>query len=234
MQINFFENNKFKKELFDKALLLYKNESKISWTKNIVNTNMPVLAISSKNIDSIVKSIPKNLRFEFLDNVQFDYHESTIVYAKVLNTLKSCQDIAKYLLPFAKFIDNWASCDTLSFNLKGKEKDDLFDMALKYTKSEYTFVRRVGFRILFKYIDNEYIDRIFDTIKETFCEKEYYVNMIAAWLLCEMFIKNREKTFVFVKANKLNDFVKNKFISKCNDSYRVSKEDKTMLKKLKI
>lgn len=233
MQINFFENNKFKQELFNKALLLYKKEDKISWTKNIVNTNLPLIAIDSKGIENIVKAIPKDLKFEFLDNVKFDYHESTIVYAKILNTLKSCQEIAKYLLPFAEFIDNWASCDTLAFNLKGKEKEELFDLALNYVKSDKAFCRRVGFRILFRFIEDKYIDKIFDAIEDAFFEKEYYVNMIVAWLLCEMFIKSREKTLAFARANKLNDFVKNKFISKCNDSFRVSKEDKTMLKTLK-
>jgi hypothetical protein len=64
-------------------------------------------------------------------------------------------------------------------------------------------------------------------------ETEYYVNMINAWLICELFIKKREETIEFLKDNKLNKFTINKAISKCRDSYRVSKEDKEMLLKFK-
>ena len=53
--------------------------------------------------------------------------------------------------------------------------------------------------------------------------------MIISWLVCELFIKQREKTIEFLKINKLNPFQINKAISKCRDSFRVSKEDKENL-----
>jgi hypothetical protein len=52
-----------------------------------------------------------------------------------------------------------------------------------------------------------------------------------SWLFCECFIKRRDKTIEFLKNHKLNKFTINKGISKCRDSYRVSKEDKEMLMK---
>jgi 3-methyladenine DNA glycosylase AlkD len=82
----------------------------------------------------------------------------------------------------------------------------------------------------FKFIDNdEYIEKIYETLNKFENEQEYYVNMINAWLLCELFIKRREKTLEFLKTNKLNRFTINKGISKCRDSYRVSDEDKEFL-----
>ena len=41
--------------------------------------------------------------------------------------------------------------------------------------------------------------------------------------------EEREKTLEFLKTNKLNPFQINKAISKCRDSFRVSKEDKENL-----
>jgi hypothetical protein len=70
------------------------------------------------------------------------------------------------------------------------------------------------------------IDKMYD-------EGHYYINMIIAWLLCESFIKNRDITLTYLKNNNLNDFVINKMISKCRDSYRVSKGDKEMLLQFK-
>ena len=45
-----------------------------------------------------------------------------------------------------------------------------------------------------------------------------------------MKLKNKKN---YMKKNKLNKFTQNKSISKINDSYRVSKEDKEYLKKLR-
>jgi 3-methyladenine DNA glycosylase AlkD len=129
---------------------------------------------------------------------------------------------------YVKYIDNWSSCDILSINIK--DMDKLFDLALSYTKSNKPFVRRVGFRLFFKFLDNEeYLIKIFDVVDSFYYEEHYYVNMIIAWLLCEAFIKNRKFTLRYLEKRNLNDFVINKTISKCRDSYRVSLEDKKML-----
>ena len=57
--------------------------------------------------------------------------------------------------------------------------------------------------------------------------------MAIAWLLCELIIKKKDKAIEYLKNNKVNKFVLNKTISKCNDSFRITKEDKELLKKLK-
>ena len=53
--------------------------------------------------------------------------------------------------------------------------------------------------------------------------------MAIAWLLCELMIYNRDMTLKYLEHNNLNIFTINKAISKCRDSYRVSKEDKELL-----
>ena len=55
--------------------------------------------------------------------------------------------------------------------------------------------------------------------------------MAIAWLVCELMIYNRDKTLKYLEHNKLNKFTINKAISKCRDSYRVSKEDKEFILK---
>ena len=43
-------------------------------------------------------------------------------------------------------------------------------------------------------------------------------------------IKRRKETLAYLKHHHLNTFVLNKFISKCHDSFRISAEDKELLK----
>ena len=57
--------------------------------------------------------------------------------------------------------------------------------------------------------------------------------MAVAWLTCEYFIQRKRFAVKILTSNILNDFTQNKAISKCRDSFRVSKEDKTYLLNLK-
>ena len=225
----FFDNSK---EYYS-YLELLKKEEKIEWTKRIVNTDMDVLAIPVPELKKIAKEILKSDYIKFLDMKMLDNYESTIVYGSILNNIKDFNILKKYLDIYVDCVDNWSSCDVLS--IKIKEKEELFNIGVSYTKSDLTFVRRVGYRILFAYVDDiEYLDKIFNIIDEyNGNETEYYVNMMVAWLLCESFIKNRELTIKYLDNNRLNAFTANKFVSKCRDSFRVSETDKDMLLKYK-
>ena len=57
--------------------------------------------------------------------------------------------------------------------------------------------------------------------------------MAYAWLLCECYIKNKNKVIGYIENNKINSFVINKMISKCHDSYRISIQEKEKLNKYK-
>lgn len=205
-----------------------KNVEKIEWTRKIVNTEMEVLAIPVHELKKIAKKILKDNYIKFLDKKMLSNYESTIVYGNVINGLKDFSLLKKYLDIYVDYIDNWSSCDVLSIKINDMNK--LFDLAISYTKSNKPFVRRVAFKIFFKFLDDEeYLKKIFRLINDFYEEEYYYVNMIISWLLCESFIKNRDLTLKYLSDNKLNNFVINKVVSKCRDSYRVSLEDKELL-----
>lgn len=211
---------------FNLYLESLKNENKIEWTKRIVNTNMKVLAIKTPILKKIANEIYKGNYIEFLSFMPLDYYESTIIIANIINKIKNNKKY--YLDIYSRKIDNWASCDVHNFNNVNKE--EYYNISLEYIKSKETFVRRIGIKILFSFVkDCNYTDKIFAILDKLYNENEYYVNMIMAWLLCELFIYQREKTLNYLKDNKLNSFVINKTLSKCRDSYRINNEDKQLL-----
>lgn len=219
---------------FIKYLESIQIKEKQEWSKNLLNTGMSVLAIPTPAIKSISKEILKGNYISFLDLKLNNYFENTVVNGILITNIEDFDLMKKYLDKYVEDIDNWASCDLLSFNVINKESK-FYDLALEYISSNKPFIRRVGLSILFKYINNDsYIDKIFNILNTFYDEKEYYVNMMIAWLLCECFIKQREETIKFLKTNKLNKFAINKAISKCRDSYRVSKKDKELLLKYRI
>lgn len=217
----------------DNILKKLGSPKKAPFTQNIVRSNLKVLAVKSQDIKDIVKSISTDAYICLLDNMTFDYYEDTLVYAGVMSKLKDFETLKKYLDNYVAAVDCWASVDTMKFSLKSpSDKEKLLSLAVHYTRSSKPYVRRSGYRIMFDYISSS-IDTIFDCIKDSYTEQEYYVNMIIAWLLCECFIKNRDETLAFIESTNLNNFVLRKFVSKCHDSYRVTAEDKELLTALK-
>ena len=223
------------KELWDKKDILefnkyiesIKQEEKIDFTKRIVNTKMEVLGIPIPKLREISKQIAKGNYLSYLDNKNNKYYENTIINVCLINLIKDFEIKKHYLNEL--YIDNWSTCDTLTFKVKNLE-EKYWNLSRKYLKSKDLYKRRLGIRILFSYKNNmEYIDKVFEVIDKFYDEDEYYVNMAIAWLVCELMIYNRNKTLKYLEHHKLNKFTINKAISKCRDSYRVSKEDKELL-----
>lgn len=234
--MNLIKENWNKKDIieFQEYLISLKNEEKIEWTTNLLKTKLPVLAIKTSYIKNIANEIYKGNYIEFLNYMLWNNYEISAINGFLITKINDFQIMKKYLDIYSSKCDNWASCDLLSFNVKNKEKQ-YFDIVLEYIKNEKPFVRRIGMSILFNFINNsDYIDKIFKLLDKFYYEEDYYVNMMNAWLLCECFIKQRDKTLGYIMNNNLNKFTINKAIQKCRESYRVSKEDKEMLLEYKI
>ena len=218
---------------FNKYLYSLKNtEEKITWTKKIINTNKEILAIPSPKLKEIAKEISKGNYLSFLNYNLDDYHENTIINAYLINRIKDYNTQKSYLLKYLKNVDNWASVDSLKLNIKHEENNYL-KLAKELIMHKKTFYRRCGIIILFNLIQDDYLDDIFNIISSLINEEEYYVNMAISWLLCELVIKKGDRAIDYLKNNKINKFVLNKTISKCNDSFRISNEDKKKLKKIR-
>ena len=212
-----------------------KGKEKGLWEQRIANTTLPCIAVPSTKIKEIAKEIAKGNFLEFLDLKVWENLSNTFINGYLICKIKDFKLFEKYLKNYANKCDNWASTDTLKFKITDKNKNDFFLLGKELTKSKKTFVRRIGLIIFLKLLNyNEFTTDILNTIKAFYNEKEYYVNMINAWIICESFVKHRDETLKLLKEKSLNKFTQNKAISKCRDSYRVTKEDKEMLKTLRI
>lgn len=213
---------------------LSKGEEKAQWEQRIVNTNLPCLAISCVDINKIVSQISKGNFISFLNLWMWKYHANTVINGKLICKIKDFSLLKEYLIKYSKQADNWATIDCLKFKFTKENEKQFLSFACELLSYKETFSRRLGVIIMLKLCKNEnYTDIILNNIKCLVDEKEYYVNMATSWLLAELFVQNRDKTLNFLKTEKINDFVTNKMISKCRDSFRVSETDKKMLLQFK-
>lgn len=220
---------------FLQYLITLKNENRVDFCERIINSKLPNLAIPQAKIKAISKEILCGNYLSFLDLKLCTYYDCTAINAQIISKIKDLKTFEKYAIPFIDSMDNWATCDSFCAGIKIKAHNERYFLSFAKTliESQKVFTRRVGVVLLFKFINETHIDEIFNIISGFKNENEYYVNMALAWLVAECFIKQRDKTLEFLKKDTLNNFVINKSIQKCRDSFRVSESDKAMLKIMK-
>ena len=222
-----WDKNTFKK--LEDYLLSISHLERVRIEQNIIRTNSTMLSIHLPELKEIAKSIFKGNYISFLECNTMKYYEEQILQAFVINKIKDAKIQRKYIDSYLNIADSWAHTDALKIYVNQGNMEEWWDYINELIISPKTFYRRAAFIFMFKFINTPYLEDIFKLLNTLNKEEEYYVNMAAAWLVCECFIKRRSETLSFMQNNNLNGFTQNKAISKCRDSFRVSKEDKELL-----
>lgn len=223
-----------KADFIDYLNSLSKGKEKGEWEKRIVNTSLPCIAVPSTDVDRIAKEIFKGNYKSFLDLWIWDNHTATLIFGKTLSKIKDFDEQIKYLVVYSQKADNWSTIDTLRFKFNGANIQKYLTLSKELILSPHTFSRRLALIILLKLTSViDCTDTVFDILDSLSSEQKYYVNMAGAWLLCECMIKFRDKTLLYYTHNTTNNFIINKSISKCRDSFRITQADKEYLNSFK-
>lgn len=224
---------KIKKELQDLADVKYKefHQGLCPGTGNIIGVRVPVLRDYAKKIS---KEYEIN---DLLGNIDNEYYEEIMLQGMLIGLKKDKEiaDVLKDIENLVPKIDNWAICDVFCAGLKitKKHKKEMWDFLQKYLNSDKEFEIRFGVVMLLDYyISEEYLDKdfkIFDDIKS----EKYYVQMAVAWAISICLIKFYDKTIEYLKQAKIDKFTYNKALQKAIESYRITEEQKTELRKMK-
>ena len=222
---------KIKKELIALSDNNYKefSEKIVSNTANILGVRMPVLKKYAKEL------LSEHEIEELIQNIDSGYHEEILLKGIIIGSEKDPEKTKQYIKNYVPLINNWATCDSFCSNLKiiKKNKNNFWDFIQSYLKSDKTYEIRFGVVILLNYyIEKERLKEIFEVLKNIKSER-YYVQMAVAWALSVCLVKYYDETYEFLKNKKLSKFVLLKTISKANDSYRLSAEQKQKLKELR-
>lgn len=221
--------NKFVKYLISLQDVKYKDFH----SSLVLNSKYEMIGIRVPIMRDVAKKISKSNIEEFLEYAQNKYYEEVMIQGLIISHIKDEKMFYKHFIEFIKKIDNWAICDSFcsSIKLVRNYEEKYFKEAIKMALNKDEFISRVGLvMILNHFISQKNLKIIFDTLNKIQSEK-FYINMAEAWLVCEMYIKYPKETKEFINNNKLNKYTQNKAISKIHDSFRVSKEEKELLRK---
>lgn len=222
---NFLELTNYLQTLSDEK---YKN-----FNDKIINTSYKTLGLRTPVLKKISKEIMKTNYLDFLTFANSsNIYEVQILSGLVISNMSDLKVYTKYIKNYIKKMDSWSFTDMISNSSKILDSTTI-EYSFNFLKSSHEFTKRFGYVIILDhYLKKENLSVIFDLIKKE-TTHAYYVDMAISWLLCELYVKFTSDTYEFIKSSKLSDFIVRKATSKVNDSFRVSKEDKDKLKKLK-
>ena len=183
---------------------------------------------------SAAKEIVKGNYEEFLNCKIGAYREEIMMQGLVMSLVKcDYPQMLTYMKRYAKMIKSWETCDIVSFKGVKKHISEFWNDVEYFIHSTNPWEVRFGFlHLMGFYLTDEYIDDVLSYVNEINSDF-YYVQMMQAWLVATAAAKQRDKTIAFLADNRLNAKTQNMAIQKMRDSYRISPEDKELVKKFK-
>ncbi|MBR3588874.1 MAG: DNA alkylation repair protein [Clostridia bacterium] len=170
----------------------------------------------------------------FLMSLPHEYFEENNLHGYLLEYINNFDTAIEMTEKFLPFIDNWATCDTMSVKVFKQNIPALYKKIKAWLKSEETYTIRFAVNMLMKYfLDENFSEEVLTLVAEI-QNKEYYVNMVRAWFFATAMAKQREATLPYLTERKLDKWTHNKTIQKCRESYRISDSDKELLKEMKL
>ena len=223
----------FREELFSQADAGYKQ-----FHEKLLCSALPVIGLRVPFLRKTAREIAKKDGIGFLKVCGKDTYEERLLYGLVAAAIPvsyevflSCCDHYTEMLA-----ENWAHCDIFSSSVKKSIKgheQEFFMHLERYLSSENPWVVRMGLVLMLSnYLTEEYLDAVLERVDAIHSER-YYVRMAQAWLLATVWAKDRERMMEYIRNHHLDDWTWNRFIQKCVESYRVSREDKAYLRSLK-
>ncbi|MBR1868096.1 MAG: DNA alkylation repair protein [Clostridia bacterium] len=212
------------------------DEKFVDFSSKIINGEKPLIGVKIPELRKIAKEIVRSKKVdEYLSECKFAYFEDTLIYGFLIATFPFDR-FASFLDVYFKEVDSWGLVDSfVSSIVCAKKEGEKFFLFIKsrIDNSQGFELRFYIVSVLAFFISEDNLDFIF-SFPNKYGGKGYYVDMSVAWLLSVVFVKFPEKTYDFLKSCEMDDWIFDKTLSKICDSFRVSDEDKSKIKQLRV
>ena len=170
----------------------------------------------------------------FLEDLPHKYFDENQLHAFVISEEKNFDVCIARIERFLPFVDNWATCDQLSPKVFKKNRDALLPCLRKWISSDHTYTVRFAIGMLMQHYLDDAFDPSYPELIASVQSEEYYVRMMIAWYFATALAKQYDAVLPFLEERRLDPWTHNRTIQKAVESYRITPEQKTYLRSLKI
>lgn len=195
------------------------------------------IGIRAPEYKKILKEIKNECPEEidvFMKSLPHQFYEENILHVTFLNQIKDYEEAILKLEAFLPYADNWAVTDGIGPKCFKKNQEDLIKKIKIWITDEKPYTKRVAMLLIKKFYLEETFNPEYLEWAASIRSEEYYVNMMIAWLFADALVFQWETAVEFLKAQKMDIWTHNKTIQKAIESFRITDEQKTFLRGLKI
>ncbi len=194
-----------------------------------------IIGVRTPALRDFAKSLTKDQDIgEFLSYLPHQYFDEDQLHAFVISLERDFDKCMAEVDAFLPFIDNWATCDQLSPKAFKKEPEKLLPYIQIWIKSDKPYTVRFAIGLLMRHFLDDHFDIKYADEVAGIRSEEYYIRMMIAWYFATALAKQYELVLPYLEDKRLDGWVHNKAIQKSMESYRITDEQKTYLRTLKV
>ena len=193
-----------------------------------------VIGVRTPDLRKMAKQVCKTpAAQEFMQALPHRYFDENQLHAFILSEEKDFDRCMEELEQFLPYVDNWATCDQLSPKCFKKHTQELLPYIRKWMKSKHTYTKRFGICTLMRYFLDEAFRPEYLEWVASIKSDEYYIRMMQAWFFATALTKQWGATLPYIEQHRLEKDTHNKTIQKAVESFRITPEQKALLKTLR-
>ena len=194
-----------------------------------------VIGVRTPELRKMAKQVCKTpAAQEFMQALPHRYFDENQLHAFILSEEKDFHTCIANLEQFLPYVDNWATCDQLSPKCFKKHTQELLSHIRKWMKSTHTYTIRFGMGMLMRYyLDGEFKPEFLEWVASIKSD-EYYIRMMQAWFFATALAKQWDATLPYIEQHRLHPWMHNKTIQKAIESYRITDEQKALLRTFRV
>ena len=193
-----------------------------------------VLGVRMPQIRKLAKTIITEDAEVFMNSLPHRYYDENQLHAVLISGIADFDRCIENTEKFVGYIDNWATCDTMSPKVFSKNKEELLKHIVVWIDSDHTYTVRFAIKMLMEHFLGESYSDEYPQMVARVKSEEYYVKMMIAWYFATALSKQWDLVFPYIKSRKLSVWIHNKTIQKALESYRITSSQKDILRRLKI
>lgn len=216
---------------FLNILSSYAEEAFAAFQKRLIFTKYSILGVRTPAMRKLAKEYAEN--FEEMIRFPDEYYEVIFIKLTMISALPY-EGYLQYLEYAVSLMDDWALCDSFKAKSIARHKEELLPVLKKLFERGGEYEQRYPLVVLLNtYVEEKYLPEIEEFIRGANTQY-YYVHMAVAWLIAEVVVKQYSHGITLLQSRMVDAKTHNKAIQKAIESYRLTTEQKELLRSLKI
>lgn len=204
-------------------------------TETFIGVRVPNARALAKMLEKEARTSDERRREldDFLGSLPHRYYDENMLHGLLISQMKDMDQCLMATERFLPYVDNWAVCDIMSPKVFARHKQELLSRIRQWSTSSHTYTCRFGLEMLMThFLDKDFAAELLE-IPAAARSEEYYVRMMVAWFFATALAKQWDATLPYIEQHRLEPWTHNKTIQKARESYRITTEQKELLKAMK-